>query len=408
MASSSTTYGIRALPRLPAKQPFPAGDHAVSQLFAEYREAGRRSIAEPFKGITTDGQVIPNLFSIAPTGVSTEPIRQAAEAFLASLDAEGRRAAQFGVGDSAWRAWSNIHPFVMRHGVVLDDCSATQRERALDLLRATCSARGFGLARDIMRLNEALGELTGRPAEYGEWYYWLSIFGQPAPDQPWGWQIDGHHLIVNCFVLGDQMVVSPTFLGSEPTHVETGKHAGLRVLSDEEQRGLEFVRGLSHAQRELALPVPTESVLRPQRMDGRIQTAAFQDNRVIGYAGIPGADLSDAQRTHLLELIDVYVSRMREGHARVRLDEVARHLDPTRLVWVGGLEDDSVFYYRIQSPVILIEFDHLNGIAFDNDEVSRNHIHTVVRTPNGNDYGKDLLRQHLERDHAPRSVGPRS
>lgn len=26
---------------------------------------------------------------------------------------------------------------------------------------------------------------------------------------------------------------------------------------------------------------------------------------------------------------------------------------------------------------------------------TRDHIHVVVRTPNGNDYGKDLLRQHL-------------
>jgi len=24
------------------------------------------------------------------------------------------------------------------------------------------------------------------------------------------------------------------------------------------------------------------------------------------------------------------------------------------------------------------------------------HVHTVVRTPNGNDYGRDLLRQHRE------------
>ena len=28
---------------------------------------------------------------------------------------------------------------------------------------------------------------------------------------------------------------------------------------------------------------------------------------------------------------------------------------------------------------------------------NRQHIHVVVRTPNGNDYGKDLLRQHYER-----------
>ncbi len=50
--------------------------------------------------------------------------------------------------------------------------------------------------------------------------------------------------------------------------------------------------------------------------------------------------------------------------------------------------------------MVLIEFDHLNGIAFDNEEPSRNHIHPVMRTPNGNDYGKDLLRQHYARHHA--------
>ena len=66
----------------------------------------------------------------------------------------------------------------------------------------------------------------------------------------------------------------------------------------------------------------------------------------------------------------------------------------------GGLDDKAVFYYRIQSPVVLIEFDHLSGIAFDNEEPTRNHIHTVVRTPNGGDYGKDLLRQHYARHHA--------
>ena len=37
------------------------------------------------------------------------------------------------------------------------------------------------------------------------------------------------------------------------------------------------------------------------------------------------------------------------------------------------------------------------------DKPSRDHIHTVVRTPNGNDYGKDLLRHHYawhEHSHA--------
>ena len=49
--------------------------------------------------------------------------------------------------------------------------------------------------------------------------------------------------------------------------------------------------------------------------------------------------------------------------------------------------------------MILIEFDHqvpvgLRQLSTDAEPPNREHIHVVVRTPNGNDYGKDLLRQH--------------
>jgi hypothetical protein len=80
---------------------------------------------------------------------------------------------------------------------------------------------------------------------------------------------------------------------------------------------------------------------------------------------------------------------------------VKAHLEETRFFWIGGTEDGDVYYYRIHSPVVLIEFDHQRGVAFDNDEPSRNHIHTVVRMPNGGDYGVDLLRQHYSRHHKP-------
>ena len=41
----------------------------------------QKGLAEPFKGITTAGNVEPGLFEIRSTGVSTEPVRKAAEAF---------------------------------------------------------------------------------------------------------------------------------------------------------------------------------------------------------------------------------------------------------------------------------------------------------------------------------------
>ncbi|HVL70036.1 MAG TPA: DUF3500 domain-containing protein, partial [Vicinamibacterales bacterium] len=87
------------------------------------------------------------------------------------------------------------------------------------------------------------------------------------------------------------------------------------------------------------------------------------------------------------------------GHARVKMAEVRKHLDDTWFAWVGGTAPDSVFYYRVHSPVILIEFDHQLPIALRNlpRAPNREHIHSVIRTPNGNDYGKDLLRQHYGR-----------
>jgi predicted DNA-binding protein with PD1-like motif len=138
-----------------------------------------------------------------------------------------------------------------------------------------------------------------------------------------------------------------------------------------------------------------------QELPGEAFTAAFRDNLTLRYQGIRYGDLSGAQQAQLVRLAEVYAGRIREGHDRVRMDEVTRHLDDMHFAWMGGVDADSVFYYRLHSPVILIEFDHQRGIVFDNDQPSRHHIHTVVRTPNGNDYGKDLLRQHHEQfDHA--------
>jgi len=96
--------------------------------------------------------------------------------------------------------------------------------------------------------------------------------------------------------------------------------------------------------------------------------------------------------------VGLYVGNLREGRARVHLSEVEKHLDATSFAWIGGTEDNSVYYYRIHSPVILIEFDHETPVnlrhLYPSGQPYREHIHSVVRTPNGNDYGKDLLRLH--------------
>ena len=75
------------------------------------RGGGQReaALAQSFKGIFFLDIPPANLFPIKKTGVSTEPIRQAAKAFLASLSAADRRKTVFPVGDLEWRKWENRH-----------------------------------------------------------------------------------------------------------------------------------------------------------------------------------------------------------------------------------------------------------------------------------------------------------
>ena len=357
-----------------------------------YVEKSLAAAAEPFKGITSDGNVIPGLFGIQKTGVSTASIRYAAEDFLGSLSAEQRRKTVFPIDTDQWRKWSNIHPTLMRHGTPLFEMSDLQRDHAFALLRESLSGRGFEEAIDIMHLNETVQEMTGRLDEYGEDLYWLSIMGTPSESEPWGWQWDGHHLIINYFVLGDQVVVTPTFLGAEPVHARTGKYAGLRVFKADEDRGLALIRALSGAQRVKTIIAPETS--------GEDFTTAFRDNLELNYAGIRSDELSNAQHDVLLELVKYHVGRMRDGQAEIKMAEVKRHLKETYFCWMGGIEDDSTFYYRVQSPVIIVEFDQQRGIAFrEHAKPYKDHIHVIVRTPNGNDYGKDFLRQHYQFGH---------
>ena len=136
-------------------------------------------------------------------------------------------------------------------------------------------------------------------------------------------------------------------------------------------------------------------------LPSELLTAEFNDNRRIDPAGIHYGELSPDGHERLEALLETYTGRIRPGHAEIRYAEVKRYLRETHFAWIGAFDDTSPFYYRILSPVILVEFDHQSGIMYDNDTPSRDHIHTVVRTPNGNDYGKDLLRQHYaEHDHS--------
>ena len=115
----------------------------------------------------------------------------------------------------------------------------------------------------------------------------------------------------------------------------------------------------------------------------------------IAQEGIRADSLSTAQQGLLLELIRTYTSHLRSGHDAIWMEQIKSHLLDTWFAWIGGYGDSDTFYYKVYSPVLLIEFDMHKGVFLANDEPEKFHIHITLRTPNGNDYGRDLLRQHL-------------
>jgi hypothetical protein len=125
--------------------------------------------------------------------------------------------------------------------------------------------------------------------------------------------------------------------------------------------------------------------------DERHFGGAFRDNRIVPYEGIKISEFSRDQRKCLLDLIEVFLILLPHSPRQARMEEIVRHLDETRFCWIGGYDESSTFYYRVQSPVVLIEFDHHCGVFLLNENPEKFHVHTIVRTPNGNDYGKALL-----------------
>ncbi|WP_416984346.1 DUF3500 domain-containing protein [Streptomyces sp. T028] len=353
---------------------------------------GNMSITEEFFGLTTDGNRIDDLFTIHSTGVATAPVISAANAFLAGLTDTQKTSTQFTVHSTEWRLWSNIDSYE-RQGVSLADLSDDQKALGTALLKAALSADGLETTEKIRKINQAAGEAIGNTNSFNEDAYYWTVMGTPSDSEPWGFQFDGHHLVINYFVLGDQVVMSPCFWGSEPTSMEIDGET-VTVCHEEVVASLAFINTLTTAQQAVAIESTTKS-------NESMKSGAFSDNTVQEYVGIRGNALTAAQKKKLLGIAQAFVGRAKADAAKVRMAEIRKHLDDTYVTWAGGTGDDDAFYVRVHSPVVWIEVDcqapgPLAGAygATQGSGATQKHVHSVIRTPNGNDYGRELLRQH--------------
>ncbi|MEF2070710.1 DUF3500 domain-containing protein [Consotaella aegiceratis] len=367
-------------------------------LVAEWQ----RRLAEPFRGITPDGKFQEGLFELGDEGFDVEPAVRAAQAMLETLDDAQRARMSYAIDAEEWRAWYNPEIVFNDNGIRLEDTSEPTRDAFLALLRSCASSRGYEKVLRLLSANLYLGEIYDCRHIMNQWSYHVLMFGEPSATEPWGWSLYGHHAAFNCFVLGRQMVISPTFMGVEPNVIDRGDGNAFTLFTEEERLGLELMQSLPEEMRERATVYKRmeDPAMPPERFnfaDQRHFGGAFQDNRIVPLEGVRASEFSAEQRDKLLECIETFLEHWPDAPRAARMEQIESHLDETWWSWIGGCSDDDPFYFRIQSPVIMIEFDHHSGMWLSNKEPAKFHIHTITRIPNGNDYGKALLRLHEKR-----------
>ena len=352
---------------------------------------------QPFTGITADGSKVEGLFGRRPDGAPVAAAAQAACRWLDALPPEIRSRVQFPLDCDLWRHWHNT-PLILRDSQIeLETLEVRSREQALEVVRASLSPEGYRRTREVMANNLLLGQLVGKTDVLNDWAFTFSIFGAPSSEAPWGWQLFGHHLALNCLFVDRQMVLAPLFMGLEPDHPLPPQQR--RLFEPHETRALALFGSLTDAEQSRArlygsMLTADQPPGRYHPDDGRTVGGAFQDNRIVPFEGVEVGALGRAQKRAVMSLAELFVDNLPDGPAEARMREVERYLDKTYFAWIGQANDVDPFYFRIQSPVVLIEFDHHSGIFLANEEPERFHLHTIVRTPNGGDYGADLLRQH--------------
>ena len=324
-----------------------------------------------------------------------EQMADAARSFLASLSDEQQARATFAFDSDERGRFSYVSAeMFQRHGVMLKEMNSEQRDRAHELLRAGLSQRGYMTANEIREVEGILRDMEargypppcpgcgGRRRDPDE--YFLAVFGTPSTDGTWGWQFEGHHLsLIFTIVEGNITVSTPTFLGAHPAEVPEGPRRGLRPLGDQEDAARALLASLDAEQRDVAIleeVVPTSVV-----------TGTALEVDPLSPVGIQASALSNEQRGLLMALIESYTSVMAVDIAALRTVKVREGgVENIAFAWIGGTERGEVAYYRVQGPTFVIEFDNALN--------EPNHVHTVWRDFDG-DLGRDLLREHLERDH---------
>ncbi len=357
----------------------------------------------------------------------------AAARFLDSLNDEQRASAHWPFDDDERRRW--FYTPTDHGGLALSDMPSPQQRLAFGLVATGLSTAGYVTAVTIIGLENVLDHLEGfsaswsRPRGRDPQLYYVRIFGDPG-SPTWAWRFAGHHVSLHFTIVDGALAgTTPLFLGADPASAPLlGPHP-LRPLEGVEDLARELVRSLDERQRHVAIvtpraptdliganrsqladgdgPLPLREVWRgrlPDEFDAlavRVQDTADaaagltpHDLAALAFSatpkGLAARSMTIDQRSMLDTLLRRYVDRLPDELADEEASKfTGDHLDDVHLLWAGGVEPGQSHYYRIQSSLLLAEYD--------NSARDANHVHTVWRDPRG-DFADDALARHHAAD----------
>ena len=288
----------------------------------------------------------------------------AATAYLEALDDAQRSISSYDFASDERFRWHWTTPGSFpRNGLPLRGMTEAQRSRAFDLLTASLSGMGFQKSLDIISLQNDLGNDP-------ELYY-VTVFGTPGGDAPWGWRWEGHHLSRQFTIVGDRLATLPFFLGSWPTTTQ----AGLRAMAQEEDAALELIHSFPG-------DVQAQAIFQDRTLTQHVtQNAARVEP--LEPVGVTYADMSGSQQQLVTEIMQAYLNTLPDHVAVASFERIdAAGLEPIRFGWAGSLDRQRPQYFRIQGPTFLLEYD--------NSRNGGTHIHSVWRDFE-HDFGYHLL-----------------
>ena len=309
--------------------------------------------------------------------------------FLATLSAELKERSQFPLEDEE-RFNMNFVP-IRRKGPTFNDFNDQQAKAALALLRASLSQEGYRKATDIMELENILIIIEENKARMADGSpmrdakdYHLCVFGTPSANDPWGWRFEGHHISQNFFSTNGEIVAStPSFMGSNPGIVKIREQMGKEVLKLETDLGFALINSLSTDQLKTARFADKAPI--------EIFTTTKRKVENLEPRGISYSKLNKDQQDKFMKLLNLYVDNYQLGFARTLRKKINKAgVENLYFAWAGGLKPGVGNYYRIQGPMLLIEYDNVQNNA--------NHVHSAVRDLT-NDYAEDILREHYAKEH---------